>query len=450
MKLRSIKSIATFVLVLSAMPAAQAYDFTIGGVYYNYTADRKGAIVTYSDINNNAYTGDVNIPARVAYGMNTMTVKGIDDHAFFNCQTLKSVTLHEGITYIGSQAFSHCYAMTSITLPQSLQRIEDYAFEYCEDMTSFQIPASVTLIGYSVFYKCLGITAFDVDEDNIQFTSADGVLYLKDKSILIQYPAAKTDSEYMIPEEVKTVTDYAFTPAPYLKKITIGSGVGKIEPLTFGECYALDRFEVSPDNAAICSVDGVLFDKNVTQLLQYPVGRDADEYALPETATSMADMSMAGCKRLTSLTLPASFAGIGEYALSECSGLARVFSLNPVPPSTVVSPINPTGAIFDASVYRQATLYVGKDAIETYRKDPEWGKFARILDIDEAGCEDAYIANDRITVDGHTISTADHSAMDVYDIYGRLICTGTGCVDIPESGVYMVVTPSCSIKILIR
>lgn len=444
MRLNISNAIATIILVLSAMPAAQAYDFTVGGVYYNYTYDKKGAIVTYRDLQNNTYTGDVNIPAQVSYGMNTMTVKGIGDHAFFNCQTITSVTLHEGITYIEDQAFSHCYAMKSITLPQSLTRISDYAFEYCEDMTSFTIPKGVTQIGNSVFYDCLSISAYEVEEGNTQYTSVDGVLYLSDKSVLVQYPAAKTDPEYTIAEEVKSIPDVAFSPAPYLEKVNIGANVGRIEPLTFSECAAMCEFEVSPDNAALCSIDGVLFDKEAKRLLQYPVANSATEYTLPNTVESIADGAMMGSRHITTLTLPESLSTIGEVAFSGCSGIKRVISQNPTPPS--VSTFLSSGAAFDDIVYATATLYVNESAIEAYRNHAVWGKFANIADINSAGIEE--IPGDAkapaVTVSGLTVIAANGEGITAYDLAGRIVGQGTGRMELPSAGIYLIVTSSGS------
>lgn len=448
MNRKSSALIWSLAFALSAVPAARAYDFCVGGVYYNYTSpDHKGAMVTYGDLSNNPYTGDIVVPKQVSYRMETMDVKGVGDHAFFNCQTVTSVTLPEGVTSIGQQAFSHCYAMKSVSLPQSLQRIEDAAFEYCEDMTSFTVPQGVTRIdcsGYGVFYQCRGLKEFSVEEGNVMFTAVDGVLYSSDMSMLVQYPASRAETEYVIPDEVVTMSATAFAPALVLEKLVIGSSLGMVEMAAFGECPALREFEVSADNEAMCAVGGVLFDKDVTTLVQYPAGSTVSDYALPGTVTSMADMSMAYSGNVTRLTLPESLESIGAYAMVECSGLQRVISLNPVPPTCSAM------GVFDGTTFSTATLYVDASALDAYRRDAVWGKFATILAYDPAGIDDVGVAaGGAVVVNGSTVSTAAGGAVEVYDLAGRRVASGRGSVELPGPGMYVVRASGTAAKVVI-
>ena len=79
---------------------------------------------------------------------------GIYQYAFYECSSLTSVTIMEGVTSIGDRAFSGCSSLTSITIPDSVTSIGIYAFEGCSRLTSITIPDSVTSIGSSAFQNC--------------------------------------------------------------------------------------------------------------------------------------------------------------------------------------------------------------------------------------------------------------------------------------------------------
>lgn len=87
-----------------------AYDFMVGGIYYNRNADGKSVSVTHWTYyeSGESYEGKISIPSTVTYGGRTYSVTGIGDEAFYNCTGLKSVTIPESVTSIGSFAFSGC------------------------------------------------------------------------------------------------------------------------------------------------------------------------------------------------------------------------------------------------------------------------------------------------------------------------------------------------------
>ena len=189
-------------------------------------------------------------------------ITSIGDYAFFNCDSLTSITIPNSVTSIGDWAFSHCDSLTSITISNSVTSIGDYAFWYCYSLTSITIPNSVTSIGGSAFsqcysltsitipnsvisigdyafYNCDSLTRIDVDDSNQNYSSQDGVLFNKDKTVLIQYPIGNTRTSYTIPNSVTYIGVEAFENCDSLTSITIPNSVTYIGVEAFENCDSL-------------------------------------------------------------------------------------------------------------------------------------------------------------------------------------------------------------------
>jgi hypothetical protein len=110
------------------------------------------------------------------------------------------------VTGIGGGAFVGCDSLTNIILPSSLVSIGVSAFAGCSSLIGITIPAYVTSIGDDAFYGNAALTAITVDTANAYYASdADGVLFNKEKTVLIQYPTGNARSDYAIPADVTAV-----------------------------------------------------------------------------------------------------------------------------------------------------------------------------------------------------------------------------------------------------
>ncbi|MDR1787882.1 MAG: leucine-rich repeat protein [Treponema sp.] len=180
-------------------------------------------------IKNNSYIKGIVLP-------DTLTIIG--DYVFYNCFGLTSVTIPNSVTSIGNYAFYNCFGLTSVTIGDSVTSIGTSAFDLCRRLTSVTIPASVTSIGSSAFDYCTGLTSITVAENNTTYSSVDGVLFNKNKTMLIQYPAGKTGA-YTIPSSVTSIGDYAFSGCTGLTSVTIGASVTSIGNYAFYVCTGL-------------------------------------------------------------------------------------------------------------------------------------------------------------------------------------------------------------------
>ena len=280
------------------------------------------------------------------------SVINIGEAAFYDCTGLTSVTLPTSVTTIGSVAFHRCTGLTSVTLPNSLTTIEVYAFTGCTGLTNVTIPDSVTTIGDGAFAACTGLTSVSIPDGvttigngpfaactglkrievaalNPAYSSLEGVLFAKNRTTLLQCPGGKTGS-YTVPDHVTTIGGSAFSGCTGLTSITIPHGVTTIGNRAFAYCTVLKGIEVAALNSSYRSMDGLLFAKDGTTLLQCPGGK-AGNYTLPDRVTMIGGSAFSGCTGLTSVTLPNSVIKIEVYAFSNCTGLTSVYCLGKAP-----------------------------------------------------------------------------------------------------------------------
>ena len=165
-------------------------------------------------------------------------VTNICDWAFFRCKKMKNVTIPSSVTSIGNYAFHECYLLQSIQIHNGVTSIGQEVFYNCNNLTCITIPASVISIGEHAIDDCARLTAINVANDNPNYSSADGVLFNKNQTTLIQYPCGK-EGAYNIPISVTSIEGYAFRGSDYLTGVTIPEGVASIGEAAFSYCYNL-------------------------------------------------------------------------------------------------------------------------------------------------------------------------------------------------------------------
>ncbi len=246
------------------------------------------------------------------------SVTSIGERAFSSCTGLASVTIPNSVTSIGLGAFYHCTGMTSVTIPDSVTSIGDYAFQQCTGLTSVTIPNSVTSIGTGTFYYCFGLTSINVSSLNEYYSSDEnGVLFNKDKNVLIQYPVGNLRTDYTIPNSVTSIGSYAFYGCTGLTSITIPNSVTSIGSNTFRDCTGLTSITISN---SVTSIGSYAFE-SCTGLTSVTI---------PNSVTSIGQGAFYECASLTSITIPNSVTSIGYYAFYGCTGLTSITIPNSV------------------------------------------------------------------------------------------------------------------------
>lgn len=184
--------------------------------------------------------------------------------AFMGCSSLSNITIPSSVTSIGHGAFAGCSSLTRINIPYGVSTILPCAFEYCTSLTSVSIPSSVTEIGYSAFEGCESLTSISIPN---------------------------------------SVTD-------------IGHSV-------FRKCSSLYTIDVSEDNMSYCSVDGVLYNKDITEIIAYPYAK-GKSYDIPNEVAIIGEYAFADCNQLTDISIPNSVKQINSGAFWGCSSLTDI------------------------------------------------------------------------------------------------------------------------------
>mgnify|MGYP001754693680 CR=1 FL=1 len=204
------------------------------------------------------------------------------------------------VTSIGAEAFKDCTSIKSITIPDSVTSIGNSAFENCTSLTSVTIPSSVTSIGDEAFSACTSLTEIKVATKNSKYVSVNGVLYNKNKTTLISYPAGKKDKSYTISNGVTIIEDRAFEGCASLTSVTIPNGVTSIGDSTFRGCKNLAKLTIP---------------KGVTNIGEYAFREcgSLKSILIPDNVTSIGEQAFYG-SGLTTVKLPEKLTDIGEDA----------------------------------------------------------------------------------------------------------------------------------------
>jgi hypothetical protein len=255
-----------------------------------------------------------------------------------------TLAIPEGIVTIARNALAGCSRLASVKIPESVGTIEMEAFSGCSGLNSLSIPASVESIGGHAFSGCGNLAAIKVSPANPAFSSRDGLFLDKTEKRLIQCPAGIAGAlalpeglqaigpgafthcsgltSVKFPDSLETIDAFAFYACPGLSSVNIPAGVVQIGDIAFYEC-GVTAIHVDAANPDYRSIDGVLFDKSGTELLQWPPGKTGAAQ-IPDGVERIGPYAFAGCAGLSRLSLPSGLRELGEGACWRCTALTSV------------------------------------------------------------------------------------------------------------------------------
>lgn len=222
--------------------------------------------------------------------------------------TIPSVVYNNEVIYevtaIGNAAFEGSDA-TKINIPETVTSIEEYAFAYCSELTSISIPKNVTNIGNKAFRRCDNLATIEVDNNNKYYLSENGVLYNKEKTMLIKYPVKKQGNSFSIPNGVTSIEFGAFENCENLISVTIPNSVIYIKDYAFDSCENLSSITIP---------------NSVTYIGESAFGEclNLKTIDVPNSITYLGDYAFWDCESLTSINIPNNITYIPEGAYARC------------------------------------------------------------------------------------------------------------------------------------
>ncbi len=301
-------------------------------------------------------------------------VKSIGAWSFYSCFCIETITIPGSVQSIKENAFCWCDGLKEVTLTEGIKSIEDYAFIYCKNLSKINIPSSVECIGADVFGDTHNLI-ITVDENNEVYSSLDGVLFNKDKTEIIKYAKDNIQDEYIIPDgvifirsnsfcacknlksvqlpnSIEYIEDGAFSQCDTLSNINIPNSVTMIGGSAFYSCYTLTditipfgvtyiggeafngckslNIYVDEKNEYFSSLDGVLFNKDKTEIITYAKDKINSEYVIPYGVTSIEQYAFYYCTDLTNVKIPNTVKSIERSAFFVCNNLTSIIIPNSI------------------------------------------------------------------------------------------------------------------------
>lgn len=214
----------------------------------------------------------------------------IGENAFGDCVLLDEINLPDTIIKIDDLVFSGCTNLKNVILPEGLKKIGKAAFKNCVSLTTVNIPSTVIYLSTDLFRGCKGMKSIVVHPKNRYYKSepnkrdgSDHVLFNKNKSVIIAYPASSREVQYDIPDSVTTISDWTFSECSKLNRISIPDSVDEIGEGAFCNCKLLD------------------------------------ELIIPDSVERIDDCAFRGCESLERILIPKSVVELGWGLFDECS-----------------------------------------------------------------------------------------------------------------------------------
>lgn len=237
------------------------------------------------------------------------TVTSIGYQAFGGCKNLKDINIPDSVETLGESAFSGCETLSKVKLSDNITSIQKNTFYGCTSLKEISLPYYTSTIGKDAFYnvplevitigtklKSLDnlpihlstLKAINVSEDNFYFSSDNGILYNKDKSTLLRFPAAMNKTEYKSPDTLLNIGESAFANNSSIRNVYLYEKCSSVEPTAFQNCTHLDKIYFYNKNCEIYMSKNTIYEDTVINGYKDSTAEDyADTYGRAFNAISI-------------------------------------------------------------------------------------------------------------------------------------------------------------------
>lgn len=190
------------------------------------------------------------------------------------------LTAHTINTYL----FKDCTNLKELILPEQTLEIQSRAFANCKSLQQMNIPSQTRTLYPQAWYGCHSMQSVSISPSNPEYMDEEGVIYSKDSTMLVYYPSDKTDSVYIMPQNVSYLRSYAFSDSFFLRDIRFSENLKSIPRYAFYNCPQIRSVR------------------------------------LPESLQKITPRAFVGCKKLSNVHFPSSLQNIGDDVLFRCGG----------------------------------------------------------------------------------------------------------------------------------
>lgn len=314
-------------------------------------------------------------------------LKSIGDRSFSECNSLTSIKIPGSVKNLDKDSFYHCKRLKEIELEEGIESV-DSPFFGCTAVETITIPNSLKTMDGILFHDFSSLDTIVLAKDNPNFVFVDNVLYSKDKKRIVRahpnigpyyevpksvvridrlaFYNCKNLEEISLHDNIRTIGNHAFGCCKKLKRIVIPKKLKVIETHTFEDCVSLSEvvlqsglkeiewnaffgcsslhnifipesvryihtgnaslrnYKVSPENKHFATIDGVLFNKDLTKLLEMPRGRKIRNYVIPDSVVEIGHSAFWFCNNLRHISFPIGLRRIGEGAFGDCISLQEL------------------------------------------------------------------------------------------------------------------------------
>ncbi|MDY6380561.1 MAG: leucine-rich repeat domain-containing protein [Bacteroidales bacterium] len=242
----------------------------------------------------------------------------------------KVIRLPQGLTSISAYAFQDGFDLEEVLIPDKVVKIGYRAFASCSKLVSLNIPDGVRYIDEGAFMHIPNIVYHGYASGSPwDATCVNGYVFedliFRDasKSCLVKCNTGH-EGKILIPEQTLKIEHAAFSGCKLVTEIFVPQSVKDIHERVFFDCDSLSRINVDERNPYFCSVDGVLFSKDMTLLKAYPENRPGNTYAIPTSVETIGEMAFYGSNHLQSMVIPENVRFIHKGGFTGCHSLKRM------------------------------------------------------------------------------------------------------------------------------
>lgn len=261
------------------------------------------------------------------------SVKEIGAHCFSSNRNLTDLDIPDNVTFLGWEAVSSCYNLKNLNFGNGITAI-GVVFEYCNKLENVTFGNCLQYFRFDNLYgtsiknlyfpeSVNQLYDYDIDVDDIKklenvfinndkYYDINGVLYSREKNKLLIYPNSKKTEQYFVPEgitELSAISNY------YIRELYIPSTVTEIGEI---DSNVLENINVSEDNPAFYSINGILFSKKTNELLIYPKCNKTESLIIPESIVKTCDINSTTLK---TLNIPSTVTQLGKIT---CNSLENI------------------------------------------------------------------------------------------------------------------------------